>query len=577
MSSEVNPLLEDEVIVESTESDARVEASLYRPIPASQFNHLALLFIVIFANVGTLLFGYEAGSCTWIIYIIYYRSLETDDVYSWDNTVYNNSNLLGLVGASASLGAIIIFPLLIQIGDRVSKKFEMLLAAGLYFVGGLLVSISSSLNWHYSTGYTLLILGRVLYGCGVGATLHSVPQYISEIAPAQIRGQFGSSIEVMIAIGVTIGFLVGYVYDSAYSWTQTFVVAYCLALGMGLLAAILPHPPAWLLHKHRSEEEVLDAVRFVCPDATMEHVTIFKENIAEEQNYKRKVEHKLMLYQERHSNSWFRHFGFYDLLVPQLQMCLHDRGYRRSLLLMIGIAVAKVFSGQTVIMCYASTFFSSMSSRDVDSLVFGFILLRATVSFLMLIFAEFAGRRKFLLVSCSLMSASLFIGGVCKTYDLNTVALVMLFVSGAAFQFGFASLSYFLVNEVSPYYLRSTAVAVSNSAYFFLNFILTFLFPHMHTGFGISGMLMLFGVTNAFCFLFVYYFIPETRGLDLAVSYHEVNKRFDRLTDEWSQVSFLRWLCCLRKQHVERSVVVQVEVDNTPSEENSWTATTFDI
>jgi MFS family permease len=495
----------------------------------SQFNHLALLYIVIFANIGTLLFGYEVGSCTWIIYIIYQNSLLDDDMYKYDSTVYNDSWLLGLIGGGAALGAMLIFPLCVWVGNRVSKRDEIMVAAVLYFIGGVLISISSGLNWHYRTGYSLLVLGRVIYGCGVGATLHSIPQYISEIAPSQIRGQYGSSIEVMIMLGIMLGYAVGYVYGSNNSWTETFIVAYCGALGMGLLSLVLPHDPIWMIHNKLPESEVLESIKFICPDATKENIQVFRENMAQEARYRSRIEKKLLLFHVRHGDMWMFQSGIYDLLPPPIQLCLHDRSYRRCLLVMIGIPMAKVFSGQPVILCYASTFFSSILSSYVDSMVFGFILMRTVVAFVMLIFGEVVGRRKFLNTSCVVMTISMLIAGISALYEMNITALVFIFISGFAFQFGYASLSHILMNEVCPYYLRSTATAVANLGFFSLNFVVTFLFPYMWSTFGTVGLLFLFAGLNIGCFFFTYLLIPETQGLDLDVSYKEVNQMFESL------------------------------------------------
>ena len=126
--------------------------------------------------------------------------------------VERHFGILGLVVSSASLGAVITYPFLLYVGNTISKKDEILIAAFLYFSGkylvviiltittkgSLLQSTSGELNWDNAGGLSILIIGRFLYGGGIAATLHSVPQYISEVMPVNVRGFWGSTTEVKI-------------------------------------------------------------------------------------------------------------------------------------------------------------------------------------------------------------------------------------------------------------------------------------------------------------------------------------------------------------------------------------------
>ena len=37
-------------------------------------------------------------------------------------------------------------------------------------------------------GLEILVLGRALYGLGIGFAMHAAPAYIAEAAPARVRG-----------------------------------------------------------------------------------------------------------------------------------------------------------------------------------------------------------------------------------------------------------------------------------------------------------------------------------------------------------------------------------------------------
>ena len=39
-----------------------------------------------------------------------------------------------------------------------------------------------------ATGLSILVIGRALYGLGIGFAMHAAPAYIAEAAPAKVRG-----------------------------------------------------------------------------------------------------------------------------------------------------------------------------------------------------------------------------------------------------------------------------------------------------------------------------------------------------------------------------------------------------
>ena len=55
------------------------------------------------------------------------------------------------------------------------------LAAALY-AGGASVTMGGA------TGLSVLVLGRALYGLGIGFAMHAAPAFIAETAPASVRG-----------------------------------------------------------------------------------------------------------------------------------------------------------------------------------------------------------------------------------------------------------------------------------------------------------------------------------------------------------------------------------------------------
>ncbi|MGP3536748.1 MFS transporter [Microbacterium sp. RD1] len=105
-------------------------------------------------------------------------------------------------------------------------------------------------------GLLALILLRFLVGLGLGAELPVASTYVSEFAPARIRGRLIVILEAFWAIGWTAAALIGYfvIPTSADGWRWAFTLgaipaAYALIVRWGL-----PESPRWLARRGRTAE-----------------------------------------------------------------------------------------------------------------------------------------------------------------------------------------------------------------------------------------------------------------------------------------------------------------------------------
>ena len=86
--------------------------------------------------------------------------------------------------------------------DRFGRKKTLVLIGVLY----LLSAIGSALA---QDPYTFAIL-RFIGGLGVGISSIAVPAYISEIAPARVRGRLVATYQFQIVFGILVAFLSNY-------------------------------------------------------------------------------------------------------------------------------------------------------------------------------------------------------------------------------------------------------------------------------------------------------------------------------------------------------------------------------
>ena len=126
----------------------------------------------------------------------------------------------------------------------------------LYLVGTLTQSLSPT--------FATIILGRIIYGLGIGTAMHVAPLYIAETAPSDLRGKLVSLKEAAIVAGIIVGYLAGaslggqspsFSIEGIESWRTMFLTALPLELAMAVGAfGLAPESPRWLALRQRSEE-----------------------------------------------------------------------------------------------------------------------------------------------------------------------------------------------------------------------------------------------------------------------------------------------------------------------------------
>ncbi|KAI3927630.1 hypothetical protein MKX01_026563 [Papaver californicum] len=122
--------------------------------------------------------------------------------------------------------------------------------------GGIIFLIGLALNGT-ATNVMMLILGRILLGIGVGYANQSVPVYLSEMAPAKLRGALNMGFQLAITIRILTANLVNYgttKIKGGYGWRVSLALAAVPTIIITIGAIFLPDTPNSLFERDFQEK-----------------------------------------------------------------------------------------------------------------------------------------------------------------------------------------------------------------------------------------------------------------------------------------------------------------------------------
>jgi sugar porter (SP) family MFS transporter len=140
-----------------------------------------------------------------------------------------------------------------KIADGYGRKNTIALCCWLFIVGTVLMA--ASLN------YTSLLLGRSITGLGVGVAFVTAPCYITEVAPAESRGQLNAVFDISINGGILWGYIVGFLVQLIWPDNWRLMLGCGVTLPILVLGSLsrLPESPRWLM-MNRDKSEAKDVL-----------------------------------------------------------------------------------------------------------------------------------------------------------------------------------------------------------------------------------------------------------------------------------------------------------------------------
>lgn len=159
--------------------------------------------------------------------------------------------------------------------DRFGRKGTLLWIGVLYFVSAVWSGLAPDV-------YSFMI-ARFIGGVGVGVSTVAAPLYISEIAPAGMRGWLAGLFQFNIVFGILLAFLSNSLLEgtSANDWRWMLGVEAVPAILYTLFTFRIPESPRWLIGLQGRREEGGAVLAKINPDASADEITNTVDRIAQ--------------------------------------------------------------------------------------------------------------------------------------------------------------------------------------------------------------------------------------------------------------------------------------------------------
>jgi SP family sugar:H+ symporter-like MFS transporter len=453
--------------------------------------------IVAVATIGGFLFGYDSGAVN-----------GTQDgltkAFGLIPGSWSPSNGLGFTVASLLIGCFIGAFFAGRLADLIGRRNTMMLAAALFLVGALVQGAASS--------QIVFVVARICGGMAVGAASVLSPAYISEVAPAEIRGRLTTVQQIMIITGLTAAFVVNYflakgagVSTATYwggieAWRWMFLMQAIPAAIFLVALFMIPESPRYLVSKGRTDQAESVLTR------------LFGAGVA-----RSKLDEIRATFSEDHRPR------LSDIKSP-------SGGIRKIVWVGIMLAAFQQFVGINVIFYYGATLWKLAGFTEQQSLLINIVSGAVSIAacFVTIAVIDKIGRKPLLLIGSAGMAITLFAmvyafsqggldteGNLVLSKDLGTIAVVAANLYVIFFNVSWGPVMWVMLGEMFPNQIRGSALAVSGFVQWFANFLISFSFPVMAAKLGLTISYTFYAVCAVISFFLVKSLVHETRGKEL--------------------------------------------------------------
>lgn len=436
--------------------------------------------IMIIATFGGLLFGYDTGVINGALPFM-------SRPEQLNLTPSHEGMVVSILLLGAALGALCGG----RIADHYGRRSNIIALAVIFCFAAIGCSLAPSFH--------VMLVTRFFLGIAVGGASVTVPTYLAEMSPAEIRGRMVTQNEFMIVTGQFLAFVCNAILavtlgNDPHVWR--YMLAICALPAFVLFFGMLrmPESPRWLVMAGRISEglSVIRKIRNTEEKAIAEFNEI-QDNIK--------------------AQSAIVNITFSDITIPWV---------RRIILTGIGLACFVHLTGVNSIMYYGTTIlnqsgFSTQASIIANTLNGLTSVVAVAVGMHLMMRVR---RRRMMLVGFTgtttalalITVASMTLNGS-PIFPYVILALTVFFL--AFMQSCIGPIFWCILPEMIPMRLRGLGMGICVLFVWMVNFVIALVFPVLLDKVGLEGTFMIFMVIGVFAVIFTKIFVPETKGKSL--------------------------------------------------------------
>lgn len=460
---------------------------------AHRTNLLQVIMISAVAAIGGFLFGFDSGVINGTVDALQ-DAFNTTSVGSGFNVA---SMLLGCAGGAFAAGSL---------AERFGRRAILILAA-------IMFSLSA---WGSGAAWDSMsfVVARILGGFAVGAASILCPAYISEVAPAALRGRLATMQQLAIVLGLFIAFLSNFLIAGAaggaseafilgfVAWQWMFWVELVPSLIFFGALFFIPESPRYLVAAGRLESARKVFERLGCLSS-------------EAGDKVREVQVSLT-----------------GRTKPRMSDLRDPVTHRIDAILWVGIGLAtfQQLVGINVVFYYGAVLWQAAGFSESDALLINVITGAVNIGSTLVAMAlvDKLGRKPLLVVGSLGMAVSLATmtgtfalatstEGHVLNLDGNAGITALLAANIYVFFFGvsWGPVMWVMLGEMFKNRFRGAALSISGFAQWISNFTITMTFPILLAAFGLAGA---YGVYACFALLSIFFvmaLVRETKGKTL--------------------------------------------------------------
>ncbi|WP_302996851.1 D-xylose transporter XylE [Coprobacter fastidiosus] len=461
-----------------------------------------LYSITAVAILGGLLFGYDTAVVSGAEKGLEAFFLTATD-FQYDKILH------GITSSSALLGCVIGGAISGISALRLGRRNSLRLASVLLLLSALGSYYPEFLFFKYGEANLNVLIAfnfyRILGGVGVGLASAISPMYIAEIAPSEIRGTLVSCNQFAIIFGMLVVYFVNYLILGDH---QNPII---LKDAQGVLS-VSPESDMWTVKegwRYMFGSESFPAILFgillfFVPKTPRYLVLIEQEekafSILEKINGQKKAKE----------------------ILNDIKSTVHEKTEKLFTygvpVIIIGILLS-VFQqaiGINAVLYYAPRMFENAGAEGggmMQTVIMGIVNILFTLVAIFTV--DRFGRKPLLIIGSIGMAIGAFAVAICDNIGLKGIIPVLsIIVYAAFFMMSWGPICWVLISEIFPNTIRGKAVAIAVVFQWVFNYIVSSTFPPLYE-FSPMFAYSLYGIICVIAAIFVWRFVPETKGKSL--------------------------------------------------------------